>query len=99
MTTSLVFCTILNGLGVALIFGMPGGRHFASDSSPPWASVLRSLVSASAHGWIGNSPGLRSAARFTRYLVLGGFQIPERSGLPSGLRGAGADMLIFPSAV
>src|SRR5512135_3619258 len=99
MTISLVSCTILNGLGVALILGMPGGRQLASDSSAPCASVLRSLVSASAHGWIGNSPGLKSAAMFTRYLVPRGVQIPDRSGLLSGLRGAGADMLTFPSAV
>src|ERR1700674_1304460 len=53
---------------------------------------------ASAHGCMGTSPGLRSAARFRRYFGLG-FQIPERSGLPYGIFGAGAVRFGLPSAV
>src|SRR5436190_17100393 len=44
------------------------------------------------------SPGLRSTARFTRNLGFG-FQIPVRSGLPSGILGAGAVRIGLPSGV
>src|SRR5258705_13638328 len=42
-----------------------------------------------------------SAARFSRYLVLnpGALQIPEKSGLPSRVLGAGADRSAFPFLV
>src|SRR5580658_4380556 len=51
---------------------------------------MRSLVSASAHGWIGNSPGLKSTAMLTRYFALSVPQMPARSGLPSAFRDTGA---------
>ena len=35
----------------------------------------------------------------SRMYPSGGFQTPERSGLPSGSRGAGADMFGLPSVV
>ena len=50
-----------------------------------------------AHDWNGTS-SFRSLARFLRYPV-GGFQMPERSGLPSARRGAGADRSGRPSGV
>lgn len=62
--------------------------------------VIRSLLSASAHGWIGNSPALKSAARSAYFLLTSSpNQIPDRSGFPSGLRGAGARRFGLPSLV
>jgi hypothetical protein len=44
--------------------------------------------------------GLKSAARFPRYFpFLSPCQIPERSGLPSGFRGAGAARSALPSLI
>src|ERR1700735_3621737 len=60
---------------------------------------MRSLVSASAHGCIGTSPGFKSAARFCKYLGLGTIQIPDRSALPFALCGAGAVRSGWPSFV
>src|SRR5579863_4929890 len=60
---------------------------------------MRSFVSASAQGCIGSSPGLKSAAMLTRYFALAVPQMPERSGLPSALRGAGAARFGLPSRV
>src|ERR1700680_4894080 len=46
------------------------------------------------------SPGLRSAAIFRRYgLFIGPRQMPDRSGLPSAVRGAGADRFALPAGV
>src|SRR5580704_11074336 len=46
------------------------------------------------------SPGLRSAAIFRRYgLFIGPRQMPDRSSLPSAVRGAGAERFGSPSAV
>src|SRR5438128_10678095 len=54
---------------------------------------------ALAQGWNGMSSGFRSAARFRIHLLAAGSQIPDRSGLPSGNRGAAAERFGFPSAV
>src|SRR5262249_28198415 len=54
--------------------------------------------SACAQGRI--SPGLRSTAIFRAYgLFRGARQMPERSGLPSTVRGTGADRSGLPSGV
>src|SRR5579862_9006580 len=90
---------ILNGLGAAKIFGTPGGRHLTSDSSLACAKVFRSLVSASAQGWIGSSPGLKSAAILIRYFAPAGCHTPDKSGLRSAFRGAGAVRSGLPSLV
>src|SRR6266567_618577 len=95
---------ILSGKsGWGSIIGMPEGRQFAPGYSLAWAPVIRSLVSASAQGWIGNSPGLKSVARPEPepYLLLcwSPCQIPEMSGLPSSFRGAGAERSGLPSLV
>src|SRR6516165_7711189 len=82
---------------------MPEGRQFAPGYSLAWAPVIRSLVSASAQGWIGNSPGLKSVARPEPepYLLFceSPCQIPERSGLPSGFRGVATERSGLPSLV
>src|ERR1700723_2674604 len=43
------------------------------------------------------SAGFRSAAMLARYFAALGSQIPERSGLPSAVRGGGAPGFILPS--
>src|SRR5215472_8078820 len=50
---------------------------------------------------MGNSPGLRSTPKFrTKFWFRGSpFQMPERSGLPSGFLGAGAERSGLPSLV
>src|SRR5205085_5264708 len=63
------------------------------------APVLRSSNRAFDQGWNGTSPGFRSAARSCTYLLLLGSHTPDRSGLPSGNRGAGAERFGFPSGV
>src|SRR5579859_7370957 len=60
---------------------------------------MRSFVSAAAHGCMGTSSGLRSAAIFCKYFTPGLCHTPERSGLPSALRGAGAARFGLPSLV
>src|ERR1700688_3168823 len=87
---------ILNGGGAPLTLGTPGGRQFAVDSSPECDPSARSSASALAQGWNGTSPGLRSTARLTTYLLPLGSQIPDRSGCPSGDRGAGAERFGLP---
>src|ERR1700674_4352685 len=77
--------------------GTPGGKQFALGSSPSCDPSARSAASALAQGWYGMSSALRSAARFTAYLLPLGSQIPDRSGWPSGVRGAGADRFGLPS--
>src|SRR5207253_7532685 len=57
----------------------------------------RSLYTAAAHGWNGTSTP--SAAILSRYFPSGFLQRPERSGLPSGVLGAGAVRLGLPSGV
>src|SRR5581483_11768189 len=51
-----------------------------------------------AQGWNGTSP-LKSTAMSRTYRFSRGSQMPERSGFPSRVRGAGADRFIFPSGV
>src|SRR5580704_2873754 len=57
----------------------------------------RSSTNFSAHGCI--SPGFRSAAMLREYLGEILFHTPERSGLPSAVRGTGAARLGLPAAV
>src|SRR5436189_2085503 len=57
----------------------------------------RSSYSVLAQDWNGTG-SFKSLARSLRY-PLGGFQTPERSGLPSGNRGAGAERFGLPSGV
>src|SRR5688572_6836061 len=59
---------------------------------------MRSLITASAHGCSGTLPGGRSAARLSRcFTGLVGSQKPERSILPSGVRGGGLLRSTLPS--
>src|SRR5262245_3918491 len=88
---------ILHGAGASSTFGTPCGRQLASGSSFQCTPAARSSYTAFAQGWKGTS-SFRSFARFRRYPV-GGLQMPERSGLPSGSRGAGAERFGLPSAV
>src|SRR5579864_9565468 len=97
--------TILNAPRV-LIRGTPGGMQRARGSSLCSLS-WRCCESALAQGWKGASAGLRSIARSIKCDLYSPYklscswasQIPERSGLPSGVLGAGADRLGLPSAV
>src|SRR3989442_1701198 len=91
--------TIFHGTGAASILGTPWGRQFAAGSSRECDPSTRESNSALAHGWNGTSSGLRSAAMFPTYLLLLGSQMPDRSGLPSGNRGAGPKRFGFPSDV
>src|SRR5215475_8933132 len=70
------------------------GRHFASGLSFR-ESRTRCRNSASAQGWM--SSGLRSWAMLKRYRGPAPLQTPVMSGLPSAVRGAGADRLTLPS--
>src|SRR5579862_9562335 len=88
MVTSSGVWTILNGVKTASILGTPAGRQFV-----PVSFFELALNSASASGLKGTSPGLRSAAMFLLYLVPSGSQRPDKSGLPSFVRGAGAERL------
>src|SRR5437762_3525291 len=58
---------------------------------------MRCWANVSAHGW--TSPGFRSAATLRSYLSEILCHIPDRSGLPSAVRGAGAVRFGLPSAV
>src|SRR5271170_107273 len=89
-------CTIFQGAGAASILGTPCGRQFASGSSLEWEPSVRWSYRALAQGWKGTSPGFRSTAISRTYRLALGSQMPERSGWPSGLRGAGAERLAFP---
>src|ERR1700728_1767075 len=88
--------TIFHGEVTASFSGIPDGRQKLLGSSLPLES-MRCLYSAAAHGWKGTS--FRSAAILIRYLRPGTSQIPPRSGLPSGNRGAGPDRSGLPSLV
>src|SRR5213593_3187030 len=79
-----------------VLYAGPKGRHNTPIESLPRFS-LRSCVKASAQGW--TSPGLRSAAMLAAYLGESLFHRPERSGLPSDVRGAGAARFGLPPAV
>src|SRR5207237_5955612 len=91
------FCMIFQGGGEAVTLGTPRGRQLAGGSSPEWEPSARSSTSALAHGINGTSPGLRSAAISRMYLAPPDSQTPDRSGWPSGDRGAGAERLGLPS--
>src|SRR2546430_1785543 len=67
--------------------GTPGGRQRASGSSL-LSESLCCLYSAAAHGCIGPSTPLPIISTFWRIAL--GAQLPDRSGLPSAVRGAGA---------
>src|SRR5436190_6721641 len=86
-----------HGAGAHRIFGTPCGRQLASGSSRHLAPDARMSYSAFAHGWNGTG-SFESFARSRTY-PSGGFQTPDRSGLPSGSRGVGADRFGLPSAV
>src|SRR5579863_5001009 len=75
---------------------MPEGRQKLLGSSLPAVS-MRCLYAAAAQGWKGTS--FRSAAMLIRYLSPGTSHIPDRSGLPSGNRGAFAERSTLPSLV
>src|SRR5262245_45564574 len=81
---------------------MPPGKQRDTGSSLPFCSVRDRLVSA-AHGWYGtpsftlkpiltNSCGTFMSAQPSggHGLFDSGSQIPEKSGLPSAVRGVGA---------
>src|ERR1700733_8652936 len=91
-------CMILNGDVTASFSGTPEGRHVLLGSSRP-RFARRSLYRAAAQGWKGTSSGFRSAAMLIRYFKPLGIQIPVMSGLPSLVRGKGADMSGFASLV
>src|SRR5438876_11672654 len=81
--------------------GTPCGRHSADESSFSWMPVFRSSSSAWAHGWYGMLSTCRFAAKFAGLpsYVFSGLQIPDRSGLPFGNRGGGAERFGLPSGV
>ena len=79
-------CTMVQGYGVVLIRGTPGGRQRASGSSFD-RLPLRSKYSFSAQGSMGGSPPTEARLMFCRMEL--GAQFPERSTLPSAVRGAG----------
>src|SRR5215469_720649 len=85
---------IFQGDETAIFSGTLEGRHRLLGSSLPRLSI-RFLYSAAAHGWNGTS--FRSAAMLIRYFSPGSIHTPDRSGLPSGLRGAGAVRFAEPS--
>src|SRR5579863_6622023 len=89
-------CTIFQGAGAASILGTPCGRQLASGSSLEWEPSVRWSYRALAQGWKGTAPGFRSTAISRTYRLALGSQMPERSGWPSRLRGAGAEGLTFP---
>src|SRR5580692_2554789 len=76
----------------------PAGRHWTVHGSSLPRFPRRRLYNSSAHGWI--SEGFNPAAMFARWPGPA-FSIhrPERSGLPSAVRGAGAVRFGLPSAV
>src|SRR6266853_677559 len=95
MTIRAGVCTILTNPSLVLYSG-PTGRQCAVMESLPKSSV-RCFTRACAHGW--TSSGLRSATMLAPYLAEILFHTPVRSGLPSGVRGAGAVRFGLPSAV
>src|SRR5438093_7982090 len=97
MTTTPGVWTILNGeLRTSIASGMPCGIQ-RSEGLPLPSDSARCLYRDAAHGWNGGSP--KSAAIFCRYRPLVALQMPDRSGLPSGVVGAGAVRSALPSAV
>src|SRR5437879_8865756 len=74
----------------------PHGKHWIPGESFCRSSA-RCRTKAWAQGWI--SPGFRSAATLRSYLSEILCHRPDRSGLPSAVRGAGAVRFGLPSAV
>src|SRR5262245_29538651 len=90
------------------------GKHLTCGSSFAFFDQ-RSLTSAASQGWYGNPPGSSTPMLTIRRDVVAsrGFggtsgrrgstsslvQIPDKSGLPSAVRGAGADMSTPPSVL
>src|SRR5215471_17997131 len=66
-------------------------------NSRPSMKTCHQRLNALADGWNGTG-SFKSFARSLKYPV-GGFQTPEKSGFPSGNRGAGAERFGLPSAV
>src|SRR2546425_6700643 len=87
---------ILVGVPSASKSVTPWGRQ-RSDGRPFPLLAWRSWNSARDEGVNGTSTP--SAARLFSHLPLGVIQIPDKSGLPSAVLGAGAVRLGFPSAV
>src|SRR5258708_6438073 len=79
-----------------VLYAGPKGRHRTPIQSLPRSSMRR-WTNACAQGW--TSPGFRSAAILRSYLGETLFHTPERSGLPSDERGAGAERFGLPSFV
>ncbi len=93
-------CTSFSPSGIVSFSGMPEGQQRTPGWSLPF-SAMRSLYSWRAHGCSGMSSGFMSAAKlishFTWSLIVApGIQKPDRSGLPSDVRGGGAFMSIRP---
>src|SRR5213594_4089392 len=74
----------------------PHGKHWIPGESFSRSSA-RCRTRASAQGWI--SPGFRSAATLRSYLSEILCHKPDRSGLPSAVRGAVAVRFGLPSGV
>src|SRR5215813_12633280 len=74
----------------------PHGRHWIPGESLRKSSA-RCRTKASAQGWI--SPAFMSAATLPEYFAEILCQIPDKSGLPSTVRGAGAVRFGLPLAV
>src|SRR5215831_14304579 len=89
--------TMRHGAGAHSTFGTPCGRQLASGSSRHFAPDARTSYSALAHGW--NGTGSFTSFARSRIYPSDGFHTPDRSGLPSGSRGAGADRFGLPSGV
>src|SRR6266705_3532317 len=84
---------VLRALGLS---AGPHGRHWIPGESLRKSSA-RCRTKASAQDWI--SPGFRSAATLPEYLAEILCQIPDKSGLPSAVRGAGAARFGLPFAL
>jgi len=98
---------IRNGTGTAAIAGTGHGRQRDVGISLRW-SAWRCRMRSLAQGNIPRSSGFSPAARFSEYfggastpstLESGTHQIPDKSGLPSAVRGVGAERLGVPSGL
>ncbi len=112
ITTSPGVCTIFRGCGCSWNWSRPIGRQCASGLSLLWSS-LRCFSRSAAHGRSGRPPFMFEP--MLKKVAAGGAlgsddgapprpvgpfcHSPDRSGLPSGIRGAGAARLGLPSAV
>src|SRR5579871_3359144 len=91
--------TTFHGYCTESILGTPCGRQWASGSSRECEPSLRSSNSFFDQGWYGTSSGFISRAKSRIYRLSSGDHEPERSGLPSARRGAGAFRSISPDLV